>query len=161
MHQDVGGRAAKFGLGGRTPEVVLTEAIKKDLDVGDVVGGLGVADDDVVEVRSGALQAFDDQVKDLSEPTGGGTAALRHHKPLEEPSGVQNAVKGMVSLSMVIWLNEETKSKREKIALFLKTRGPRRRRECELSEGADGVQLFIVDGDADTAVRFHDSDRGA
>ena len=33
---------------------MLTEATKKGSDVGDVVGGVGVEDDDVVEVRGDA-----------------------------------------------------------------------------------------------------------
>ena len=85
MPQEVGGCGANFGLGGRKFEVVLTEATKKGSDVGDVVGGVGVEDDDVVEVRGDGFQAFDYLVNNLNEPTGGGTAALRHHKPLEEP----------------------------------------------------------------------------
>ena len=84
MPHEFGGCGANFGLGGRKFEVVLTEATKKSSDVGDVVGGVGVEDDDVVEVRGDAFRAFDDLVNNLKEPTGGGTAALRHHKPLEE-----------------------------------------------------------------------------
>ena len=54
-----------------------------------MVGGVGVEDDDVVEVRGDAFHSFGDLVlmalTNLNEPTGGGTAALRHHKPFEEP----------------------------------------------------------------------------
>ena len=64
--------------------MVLSEATKKGLDVGDVVGGVGVEDDDGVEVHSDAFQAFVDLVDDFNEPTGGSAAALRYHKPLEQ-----------------------------------------------------------------------------
>ena len=85
MLQQLGGSGANFGPGARKFEVGLTEATKKGSDVDDVVGGVGVEDDDVVEARGDAFQAFDDLVNVLNEPTEGGTAALRHHKPLEEP----------------------------------------------------------------------------
>ena len=76
--------------------------------------------------------------------------------------GEQNSVKGMVSLSMVIWWNEETKWKREKMRLFphiienLVDAGG-----GKLSEAADVVRLLVVDGDADTAVLLRDGDHGA
>ena len=72
MPQEVGGSGANFGPGGRKFEVVITEATKKGSGFGDVVGGVGVEDDDVVEVRGDAFQPFDDLVNDLTEPTGGG-----------------------------------------------------------------------------------------
>ena len=56
---------------------------KRALMLFDVVVGIGVEDDDVVEIRGDEFQAFDDLVDNLDEPAGGGAAALRHNKPLE------------------------------------------------------------------------------
>ena len=47
--------------------MVLSEACS---DVGDVVGGVGVSDDDIVEIRGDALQTFDGLVDDLDKSTG-------------------------------------------------------------------------------------------
>ena len=75
--------------------------------------------------------------------------------------GVQNAVSGMVSLSMVIWW-KETRSKREKNAAFaqgvqdLVDAG-----DGKLSEGADGVQRLVVDGYSDASILFRNGDHGA
>ena len=61
--------------------------------------------------------------------------------------GVQNAVSGMVSLSMVIWWKEENQVEKGENAAFaqgvqdLVDAG-----DGKLSEGADGVQLLVVDG---------------
>ena len=81
-----------------------------------MVGRGGVEDDDVVEVCGDAFQAFDDLVDDLDEPAGGGAATLPCGIASHSKSrlGVQNAVSGMVSLSMVIRWKEETRSKRKK-----------------------------------------------
>ena len=87
MSQDVGSGGANFGLGGGKFKAVFAQALKKGSDVAGVVGRGGVEDDDVVEVRGDAFQAFDDLVDDLHEPVGGGAAALRHYKPFKEPVG--------------------------------------------------------------------------
>ena len=44
-----------------------------------------VEEDDVIEVRGDAFQAFDDLFDDFNKPAGEGAVALRHHKPLEQP----------------------------------------------------------------------------
>ena len=109
MPQEVGGSGANFGLRERKFEVVLAEATM-GLHVGDVVGGVGVEDDGVVEVRDDAFQAFDDLVSmTITNQPGGVLLPYGITSHLQSRSGVQKAVKGMVSLSMVIWWNDETK----------------------------------------------------
>ena len=77
-------------------------------------------------------------------------------------SGVQNAVNGMVSLSMAILVERGDQVEEGENAPFsqcikdLVAAG-----DGKLSEGADGVQLLVVDGDADTAVLLRDGDHGA
>ena len=83
MLQEIGGDGASFDIGGGKVEVVLSKATQGDSDVGEVVGGVGVEDDDVAEVRGDAFQTFDDFVDDFNKPAGGSAVALgRHHKPL-------------------------------------------------------------------------------
>ena len=68
----------------------------------------------------------------------------------------------MVSLSRMIWWKEETRSKRKKNAAFaqgvqdLVDAG-----DGKLTEGADGVQLLVVDGDSDASILFRNGDHGA
>ena len=68
-------------------EVVLSQAQEELLHVIDVEGGVGVEDDDVVEVGSNAVEAFDDLVDDLDEPPWSNAASLCHCQPLEETCG--------------------------------------------------------------------------
>lgn len=58
MSQEVGVSGCKFGLGGGTFGVALSEAFEEGSDVGDVGNrfGVGVEYDDVVEVRGNAFQ---------------------------------------------------------------------------------------------------------
>ena len=52
----------------------------------DVKRGVGIEDDDVVEVGS-AVESFDNLADDLDEPHGRNTAALGHDEPLIETRG--------------------------------------------------------------------------
>ena len=79
---------------------------------------VGVENDDVVKVGADASEVFDDLVDSLDEPPWRGTAALRHDEAFEKPIGCANGVRGVVSISMVIWWNEGTGSNRENIRLF-------------------------------------------
>ena len=76
----VGG--AKLGLDGGKFEVVLPEAFEEGADVSDMGRGVGVEDDDVVEVGADAVEFFDDLVGDLDKPPGRGVAALGPDEPL-------------------------------------------------------------------------------
>ena len=117
--------------------MVFTEATKKGSDVGDVVGGVGVEDDDVVEVRGDAFQAFGDLVNDLNEPIGGGTAALRHHKPLEE--SVWRAKRRQWDGILVdgdFGGTRRPSRRGRKCALFPMHQGPRRRGRWEAFRGS-------------------------
>ena len=81
----------------------------------DVVGcGVRIVDDDFVKVGGDAFQAFNDIVNHLDEPAGGGAAVLRHETSHSNSlSDVQKAARGIVSLSMMIWWKEETRSNME------------------------------------------------
>ena len=50
-------------------------------------GGVGVKNDDVVEVGADALEAFDDLLCYCNGPAWGGAAASRDNKPFEELVG--------------------------------------------------------------------------
>ena len=54
MPQEIGVGGTKLGLGGEKFEVVLPKAFEEGEDVGDVSRGVGVEDDDIVEVASDA-----------------------------------------------------------------------------------------------------------
>lgn len=74
----------------------------------------------------------------------------------KSPVGMQNAVVVTVSLSMAIWWNDDTRLNRGKVASF--SQGIEDlvdARDGELSEGADWVELLVVDrnSDADIFVR--------
>ena len=60
------------------------QAQEEILPVCDVKGGVGIEDDHVVEVSSDAVEALDDLVDDLDEPSRSSAAPLWHHQPLEE-----------------------------------------------------------------------------
>ena len=57
------------------------------LHIGDVKGGVGVEEDDVVEVGSDAVEDVDDLVDNLNEPPWSSAASLRHKQPLKEVRG--------------------------------------------------------------------------
>ena len=57
------------------------------LHISDVKGGVGVKDDDVVEVSSDAVEALGDLVDDLDEPAWNSAASLWHSQPPEEARG--------------------------------------------------------------------------
>ena len=159
--QEVGGSGANFGLGERKFEVVLAEATK-GLHVGDVVGGVGVEDDDVVEVRDDAFKAFDDLVNDHNKPTEGGTGALRHHKPLEEPvwRAKRRQRDGILVDGDLVERGDQVEEG-ENAPFSQKIEDLVDARDGELSEGARGIQLPRVDGDADTRpVRVGDHGAG-
>lgn len=78
--QEIGVGSANFSLGGGKFEMALSEAPEKGSDVGDVVGGVGVEDNDVVKIRGDAFRAFGYLVADFDKPAGGGVAALRDQK---------------------------------------------------------------------------------
>ena len=118
MPQEAGGSGANYGLGGRKFEVVLTEATKKGSDVGDVVGGVGVEDDDVARYAATRAKSLMTSSMTLSNQPGEALLPCGITSHSQSRSGVQNAVKEMVSLSMGIWWNEGTKSKREKMRPF-------------------------------------------
>ena len=63
------------------------KAFEQRADVSDVSRGVGVEDDDVVEVGGDAIQVLDDFVDDLDEPPGRGVAASRHEEAPEESRG--------------------------------------------------------------------------
>ena len=73
--------------------------------------------------------------------------------------GVQNAVRGMVSLSMVIWWNKDTRSKGEDASFSQGIEDLVDVGDGELSEGVDRVKRFVVDRNPDDAVflrnRYH------
>ena len=60
--------------------------------------GVGVEDDDVVDVGNDAAEAFDNVVDDLDEPPWSSAASLWHKRRM----GVQKAGRGIVSLCTVI-----------------------------------------------------------
>ena len=118
MPQEIGVDDAKLGLDGGKIEVLLPKAFEEGAGVSDVSRGVGVEDDDVVEVGGDAFEVFDDLVDYLDEPPGRGVATLRHDEPLKRREGVQKVVSGMVSLSMVVWWNEDARSNREYMRPF-------------------------------------------
>ena len=83
--QKVSFGGAKSGLGGGELKVVETNALEEGSEVGGVGCGVGIVDDDVVNVGGDAFQAFDGLVNNLDGPAGGGAAAVRHGEPLESP----------------------------------------------------------------------------
>ena len=68
-------------------EVVLSQAQEELLHVIDVEGGVGVEDDDVVEVGSDVVETIHDLVDDLDEPSLSSADSLRHYQSLEETRG--------------------------------------------------------------------------
>ena len=78
MSQEIGVVGAKLGLGGGKFEVVPPQAFEEGADVSDMSRGVGIEDDDVVEVGGDAIEVFDDLVDDLDKPPGRGVATLRH-----------------------------------------------------------------------------------
>eukprot|EP00904_Undaria_pinnatifida_P010008 jgi/Undpi1/6137/HiC_scaffold_20.g08622.m1 len=93
MPQEIGVDDAKLGLGGGKIEVLLPKAFEEGADVSDVSRGVGVEDDDVVEVGGDAFEVFDDLVDYLDEPPGRGVATLRHDEPLKRREGVQKVAR--------------------------------------------------------------------
>ena len=67
MSQEIGVGGAKLGFGGREFENVLSQALEKEADVGDVGRGVGIERYDVVEVGGYAVQVLDDLVGNLNE----------------------------------------------------------------------------------------------
>ena len=63
---------------------MLSQAQEELLHVNDVKGGVGVEDDDVIEVGS---PTPDDLVDDLDELPWSSAASLWHNQPLEETRG--------------------------------------------------------------------------
>ena len=66
---------------------MLSQAQEDLLHISDVKGGVGIEDDDVVEVGSDAVEALDELVDDLDEPPRRSAASLWHNQPLEESHG--------------------------------------------------------------------------
>ena len=58
---------------------MLAQAQEELLHVSDVKGGVGVEDDDVIEVGSDVVEALDDPVDDLDEPPWISAASLWHY----------------------------------------------------------------------------------
>ena len=81
---------------------------------------VGVEHDNAVKVGGDAFEVFDDLVHDLDEPPAEALLPLGMTSHSKSRVGVENAVRGMVSLSMVIWWNEDTRSNREKMRPFPK-----------------------------------------
>ena len=162
MPQEIGGSGTNFGLGRGKFEMVLSEATEKGSDVGDVVGGIGVEDDDAVEVRGDAFQASDDFVSGLNEPTGGGIAALRYHKSLEQPVWCADHRQrdGVLADDDPVKQRDQVEERKNAPSSQgiedLVDAG-----DGDLPEGADGVQVLVVDCHADTAVFFRDSNHQA
>ena len=162
MSQEVGSGGANFGFGGGKFKAVFAQAFEKGADVGGVVGRGGVEDDDVVEVCGDAFQAFDDLVDDLHEPAGGGAAALRHDKPLEEPVGCAERRQwdGVLVNGNLVEGGDQVENG-ENAAFAQGVQDLVDAGDGKLSEGADGVQLLVVDGDPDASILLGDGDHGA
>ena len=87
-------------------------------DVIDAGSRVGVEHDDVVKVGGDAFEVSYDLVDDLYEEPGRGTAALKNDEPFKSRVGVENTVREMLSVSMAIWWNEDTRSNTEKMRPF-------------------------------------------
>ena len=72
---------------------MLSQAQEEFLHVSDVKGGVGVEDDDAINVGSNAVEALDDLVDDLDEPPWSRAASLWHYQPLEETRGCAEGIK--------------------------------------------------------------------
>lgn len=105
---------AQADLGRGMLEVVYAKTLEKCSNGADVVGGVGVKDDHVVEVRDHVLYTADDLVDDLDEPPSHAFAASWHAEPLEQ-RGLREEipVSGTVSLCAVNSWKYDTKSNRE------------------------------------------------
>ena len=162
MSQEIGGGGANFGFDVGKFKAVFPQASEKGSDVGGVGGRGGVEDDDVVEVCGDAFQAFDDLVDDLDEPAGGGAAALRHYKPFEEPvGGAERRQWDGVLVNGDLVEGGDQVEEGENTAFARGVQDLVNAGDGKLSEGTDGVQLLVVDGDPDAAILFRDSDHGA
>ena len=117
MSQEIGdrGRGAKFGFRGGMLEVVLSKAFEDGPDDVDMGSWVWVEDYDVVEFGGHPIEAHDALINDFNEAAARGAATLRHDEPLKNLVGVQKAVKWMVSLSIMIWWNEDKRSKKVKM----------------------------------------------
>ena len=93
-----------------------TEAFEEGAGIIDAGGrGRGSKTIDIIKLGGNTFEVLDDLVNHLNEPTGCGAATLGHDEPLEEAGGVQDTVRGVVSLSMVTWWNDDTRSNRERM----------------------------------------------
>ena len=96
-----------------------------------------------------ALETFDNLVDYLDEPAGGSVATLRHDEPLDEPVRCTEGGEGNDILVDGNLVEGGDEVEQGKYASF--TQGIEDLVDAgdeELSEGADGVQLLVVDGDA-------------
>ena len=162
MSQEIGVGGAKLGLGGGKFEVVLPKAFGERVDVGVVSRGVGVEDDDVVEVGGDAFEVFDDLADDLDEPPGRRVATLRHDEPLEEAGGGAEGGEWYGDLVDVYLVERRYKVEQGNFASFcqgikdLVDAG-----DGELPQEDDGMELFVVHRYLDVAFLLEDGDHGA
>ena len=116
-------------------------------------GGVRIVDDNAIKVSGGAFKVCYDLVDYLDEPAGGDTAALRRDEPLKRSIRCAEGGEGngiLVDGNLVEGGDEVAQGKYASVAQGsndLVNAG-----DGGLSEGPDGVQLLVVDGDADASI---------
>ena len=81
---------------------MLSKAFEEGANRVDMCYRIGIEHNDIVDVGRHLLKILKHLIDHLDEPPRRSTAALSHDAPLVEPVGVQNAVRGTISLCAFI-----------------------------------------------------------
>ena len=107
MSQEIGVGGAKFGRGRGKFEVVFAEASEEGPDAVGVGSGVGVEDDDVIEVVGTRSRSLITLLMTLTNHPRKAVLPWGMTSQTKSRAGVQNVVRWMVPLSMVIWWKKE------------------------------------------------------